>query len=207
MDGQLLPGEAEAGLAAPTSPEDAWTSSGRGSGSAYVQGAEEWTRENVGRPMTADELDGVVARSPSQPNPSRDWNVDTSSWCSDAGTAPAALCWVFDERATSADLLLALRDATRAAELAERLADVASKAVERAEAAALGSEEIAAMADQAASAATKTAERARAAATQARTLASRDALATAQSEAAAARSAESAARDSYQHAEAEPRRR
>jgi hypothetical protein len=29
---------------------------------AYVDGAEEWTRKNVGRAMTRDELGGVVAR-------------------------------------------------------------------------------------------------------------------------------------------------
>ena len=29
---------------------------------AFVDAAEEWTRENVGRPMTADELAGVLER-------------------------------------------------------------------------------------------------------------------------------------------------
>ena len=29
---------------------------------AYVDGAEEWTRENVGRALTRDELAGVLGR-------------------------------------------------------------------------------------------------------------------------------------------------
>jgi hypothetical protein len=31
---------------------------------AYLQGAEEWTRENTGRGLTAGELEGVIARVP-----------------------------------------------------------------------------------------------------------------------------------------------
>jgi hypothetical protein len=31
---------------------------------AYVAGAEEWTHEHVGRPMTADEFRRVVHRAP-----------------------------------------------------------------------------------------------------------------------------------------------
>ena len=29
---------------------------------AYVEGAEEWTRENFGRPMTSEEAEGVLER-------------------------------------------------------------------------------------------------------------------------------------------------
>lgn len=31
---------------------------------AYVQGAEEWTRENLGRVMTGDELERIIERAP-----------------------------------------------------------------------------------------------------------------------------------------------
>jgi hypothetical protein len=34
---------------------------------AYVSGAEEWTRENVGRSLTVDELKGVIATMPPSP--------------------------------------------------------------------------------------------------------------------------------------------
>jgi len=31
---------------------------------AYLQGAEEWSRENSGRPLTEDQLEGVIRRFP-----------------------------------------------------------------------------------------------------------------------------------------------
>lgn len=78
---------------------------------------------------------------------------------------------MFDEPATTADLLTAWRDAIRAAELAERLAIAATDAAAQADVRASGSAEIATLADRAAEASTRAAERARTAATEATELA------------------------------------
>ncbi len=65
-----------------------------------------------------------------------------------------------DEPKTPAELLLAWRDATRAARLADRLTAEATEAVHEAEDRAVGTEAIAALAQETADAASRTAERA-----------------------------------------------
>ncbi len=69
-----------------------------------------------------------------------------------------------EEVVTTADLLTAWRDATRAAELAERLARMAAEAAETADRSALASAEIAKLAERAATAAERAALSARRAA-------------------------------------------
>jgi len=111
---------------------------------------------------------------------------------------------------TTADLLEAWRDATRAAELAERLATVALKAAERADASALASEDIATLAESAAEAATQAADTARRAATKAREIASGLTdfdLADADEAVVTARETEARAANRYHAAEQEARRR
>jgi hypothetical protein len=76
-----------------------------------------------------------------------------------------------DERVTTAELLTAWRDATRAAELAERLATAATEAAAQADVRALASVELADLAEHAAEAASRAAEKARTAATEAGALA------------------------------------
>jgi hypothetical protein len=110
---------------------------------------------------------------------------------------------------TTAELLTAWRDATRAAELADRLAQIALEAADRADSIALGSEEIADLAEQAAASATRAAERARAAAVQAREAARegrQDRLPAAEATVTETHSLEQAARDLFQTAEAETKR-
>jgi len=111
---------------------------------------------------------------------------------------------------TTADLLEAWREATRAAELAERLAGVATESADRAETHALASEEIADLAEQAAAAATRAAERARNVATRARELASdisNDQVPATGNTLKEARAVESDARDQYHEAERKARQR
>ena len=78
---------------------------------------------------------------------------------------------MLDEPVTTANLLEAWREATRAAELAERLAAIALSAAEDAERNATASEEIAEMAERAAEAAQHAAETARRAAQRSREVA------------------------------------
>jgi hypothetical protein len=80
------------------------------------------------------------------------------------GVALVRLRGVIDEPVTTADLLGAWREATRAAELADRLATLALDAVEHADRNAAESREIAEMAERAAEASQHAAETARAAA-------------------------------------------
>jgi hypothetical protein len=71
---------------------------------------------------------------------------------------------VDDETPSTAELLEAWRDATRASELAERLAKIASDAADRAEDNAAAAHEVAALAGEAAATAERAAETARQAA-------------------------------------------
>lgn len=117
-------------------------------------------------------------------------------------------CGVLDETVTTAELLTAWREATRAAELAERLSALAAETADRADTNAQASEEIADLAEQAAAAATRAAERARAAAGQAREAARavrEERLVEATASEAQARAVEFDARDRYHDAEAEAR--
>ena len=114
------------------------------------------------------------------------------------------------EPATTAELLAAWREATRAAELAERLSQLAAETADRAEANAFASEEIADMAEEAAAAATRAAERARAAAVRAREVAGtdrNDQLAKAAATETQARAVERDAQAKYHEVEAEVRRK
>src|SRR5689334_1025415 len=111
---------------------------------------------------------------------------------------------------TTADLLDAWREATRAAELAARLARQAEEAADHADDDASGSDEIAKLAESAAEAAEIAATKARAAADRASALAAvkRGAdVDDAQETAVAARAIETEARDDYHDAEAQARRR
>ena len=107
---------------------------------------------------------------------------------------------------TTADLLDAWREASRAAELAERLASLALDAAEQADANALASEEIANLADEALRSAEHAADIARKAATRARELASQTRLgrlAEADEAVRQAHAIDIAARDRYHSAERE----
>ena len=115
-----------------------------------------------------------------------------------------------DEVVSTADLLTAWRDATRAAELADRLAQLASDAAETADRSAMASEDIAKMAERAAKAADRAAVSARAAAKRAadfaaETRASR--LRDADDVVRSAKVEEAAARDAYHRSETAARGR
>ena len=117
---------------------------------------------------------------------------------------------LFDEPVTTAELLAAWREATRAAELTQRLAEVATESAEQAEMNAVGAEEIADLAEQTALAAARAAKRARAAAVHARELARQrreEQVSGAEASAARARAAEAEARTQYHEAEADVWRR
>lgn len=75
---------------------------------------------------------------------------------------------VLEEPATSADLLISWREATRAAELTERLAAVAAATLADAELNAAAAQEVADLADRAATSAIEAAEHARRASDEAR---------------------------------------
>ena len=107
-----------------------------------------------------------------------------------------------DDRPTTAELLEAWRDTTRAAELAERLARLAADAAEQADQNAAEYEQIAEMADAAKVAAERAASNARKAASEARYRArqTRDVrLREANQTVTDARASEGVARDRYQH--------
>lgn len=109
-----------------------------------------------------------------------------------------------DERPTTAELLEAWRDTTRAAELAERLARLASDAADQADQNATAYEEIAEMADAAREAAERAALNARRAASDARaraTFARGVGLGDADQAVTDARTSESIARDRYEDGE------
>ena len=111
---------------------------------------------------------------------------------------------------TTADLLNAWRETTRAAELAERLATLAGEAAEQADQNALASEQIARMAERAATAAERAARGARDAANRAMELAQKNRagrLPDAQRAVLDARAGEDAARERYHEAEADAHRR
>jgi hypothetical protein len=115
-----------------------------------------------------------------------------------------------EEVVSTADLLSAWRDATRAAELADRLARLASEAADTADRSAMASEDIAKMAERAARAADRAAVSARAAAKRAaefaaETRASR--LRDADEVVSRARADEAAARDAYHRSETTARAR
>jgi hypothetical protein len=117
---------------------------------------------------------------------------------------------VEDIRVTTAELLEAWREATRAAELAARLTRQAEEAADHADDDAMGSDEIAKLAESAAEAAEAAASKARNAADRASALAAakRDAgVGDAKQIEEAARVFETGARDEYHDAEAEARRR
>ena len=104
---------------------------------------------------------------------------------------------------TTADLLNAWREATRAAELAERLARLAAEATERADLNAEVAEEVAAMAEQAATSAIAAAERARSVADEASRVAGKERTGTlpdAEAAHAATRVVEGETRDAYHRA-------
>lgn len=112
-------------------------------------------------------------------------------------------------RVTTADLLEAWREATRAAELAARIAREAEKAADQADVDALASTEIAELAEKAAEAATAAALKARAAADRANGLAAArrsPGVGDARLREEAAIHAESEARDRYHEGEEEARR-
>lgn len=117
---------------------------------------------------------------------------------------------MLDDMPTTADLLTAWRDATRAAELARRLAEAAEGLAEAAMHDALAAEEVAALADIAAQAAETAASRARATADRMRG-AAETATTTGRHSAAAVvtetNEKETSARDRYHAAEREARTR
>jgi hypothetical protein len=105
---------------------------------------------------------------------------------------------------STADLLVAWRETTHAAELAERLARLAAEAAAQADENASASEQIARMAERAARAAERAALSARQAAHQAAALAERnrkERLGQADDDAVSARIVESEARDRFHDAE------
>lgn len=110
---------------------------------------------------------------------------------------------------STADLLDAWREATRAAELAERLARLAEAAAVDADESAAASEEIAQLADRAAAAATNAAQSARNAAARTAAIAKerRDGVSPAQDTARGTRQAETIAKDDYHRAEEGARER
>jgi hypothetical protein len=110
---------------------------------------------------------------------------------------------------TTADLLAAWREATRAAELAERLAKMADEAAQEADESAIASEALAALAEQAADAAATAARTARATAERARARASdrTKGAASARDDEGFARAGEEAARVEYHQVEDDARRR
>jgi hypothetical protein len=111
---------------------------------------------------------------------------------------------------STADLLTAWRDATRAAELADRLAQLASEAAETADRSAMASEDIAKMAERAAKAADRAAVSARAAAKRAADFAAAtrtSRLRDADEVVSRAKAEEAAARDAYHRSETTARAR
>jgi hypothetical protein len=117
---------------------------------------------------------------------------------------------VFEGKVTTADLLEAWREASRAAELADRLAELAHTTAERADLNAAAAEEVATLAEQVAVAATAAATRAQAAANEARQIArnSHDgAVSKAERDQTDTRAVEAQARDAYHQAEADARGR
>lgn len=115
-----------------------------------------------------------------------------------------------EEVVTTADLLTAWRDATRAAELAERLARMAAETAETADRSALASAEIAKLAERAAKAAERAALSARQAAQRAAQFAdeTRDhRLQDADDVVTQVRAEEVAARDAYRRSEESARER
>ena len=117
---------------------------------------------------------------------------------------------MLEDKVTTAELLDAWREASRAAELADRLAELAHTSAERADINATNAEEVATLAEQVAEAAAKAATRARAAAKEARAVArkSQDGpLTNAEREQTGTREGESHARDAYHDAETDVRAR
>jgi hypothetical protein len=112
------------------------------------------------------------------------------------------------EGMTTAELLDAWRDASRAADLAERLAEVARRVTEKGDQDAATALEIAALADEVAASAERASRAARAAAQKASEHASRlaDQLSGADQAVNDARTEETGARDRYHDAEAEAHR-
>lgn len=111
---------------------------------------------------------------------------------------------MLDDPVTTAELLAAWREASRAAELADRLAEQAHSSAERADINAATAEEVAALAEQVAEVAASAAARARSAAEGARALARRShdgPLSEAARERSDTRAVESQARDAYHLAE------
>jgi hypothetical protein len=115
---------------------------------------------------------------------------------------------VEDVEVTTADLLEAWREATRAAELAERLAALAAQTMANADTRAIRAEELAVMAERAAEAAEQAARTARAAAAEASEYAktSRDQHTRGATVVETTRGAEMAARDAYHRGEEEARK-
>ena len=109
------------------------------------------------------------------------------------------------ESMTTAELLDAWRDASRAADLAERLAELARRAAEKGEQDAASAQEIAALAEEVAASAERASRAARAAARKASDDASRlgDQLSGANEAVQDARTEEAGARGRYHDAEAE----
>ena len=115
-----------------------------------------------------------------------------------------------DQPPTTAELLEAWRETTRAADLADRLARIATESAEAADQTALDAEKIATMAERAAVAAERAAKTARIAAVHARDLARehRDRrMVDANDAVSSARADEVEARDRYHQAEADAHQR
>jgi hypothetical protein len=124
-------------------------------------------------------------------------------------TGPFTLAAMIEDPMTTADLLEAWRDATRAAELAERLAKLAAESAKRADITAETAEEIATLAEGAAQAAIGAADRARGAAVDARRVVTESVSVSGDADATeiGSRQAEGVARDAYHTAEAAARAR
>jgi len=116
---------------------------------------------------------------------------------------------MLEDTVTRADLLVAWRDASRAAELAERLASLASEAADQADASLAKTEGDRTFAEATAEAAQRAAQRARAAANQAADLARERRerhLRDADDRHTASLAAETEARQEYERSEADGRR-
>jgi hypothetical protein len=126
-------------------------------GSAIHDAGKLWLERGD---MRDRRMENALARARRDCNASRETDIARQAIPS------MTIAVVEDLEVTTADLLTAWREATRAAELAERLARMALEAADQADARAVASEEIAALARQAAESATRAAEVATAAAAQ-----------------------------------------
>lgn len=121
-------------------------------------GWQEVERAQLGAPQRSLHAGPERWHADATPSP------DPGTWTQPPPEDAGSLVWDPDD---TVELLHALRDARRAAELAERLADVAARAVAGADIDAAAALDVAVLAERTATAAVKAAERARALATEA----------------------------------------